>query len=235
MKKLIILSLLISCVDMKPKEQPKGNAKQFTLPVPKLGKKIKAWATWYRLHEAKAENNGIALRDKDNKVLVKVSEKDFCLAGLQGSVKIGNSVYNFYSRNEDRKYYVDCSAHTKSPWPYTVRYSRVDSKFGKGVKNYNLAPFRSIAVDPKEIPYGTTVFAPKARGIKFIDSDGVERVHDGYFFAADTGRLILNDDNHIDVFRGSSPSEMLDFIKSDKGQKFDLYIVESYSLEWLHK
>jgi len=48
-----------------------------------------------------------------------------------------------------------------------------------------LVPFRSIAVNPKKIAYGTVLYIPDAVGAKVTLPDGSTAIHDGYFIAAD--------------------------------------------------
>lgn len=78
----------------------------------------------------------------------------------------------------------------------------IKAPFGLGShKRTPLVPYLSIAVDPKEIPLGSTVFIYEARGMPLPPApDGSARFHDGYFKAIDIGGSILG--THIDVFSG---------------------------------
>jgi len=106
---------------------------------------------------------------------------------------------------------------------------RYSSGFGQGVKEYNLVPFRSIAVDSAIVSYGSVVYIPKAEGVMYTDAKGVLRVHDGYFFAADKGSKIIG--NHIDVFIGTETEPPFFFIGSDSKAIFDAYIVDNEQMK----
>jgi 3D (Asp-Asp-Asp) domain-containing protein len=79
-------------------------------------------------------------------------------------------------------------------------YQQVDAQhpWGMGVQDRALTPFRSIAVDPKVIPYGTGLYIPELDGVTMADGLGGSFVHDGCVLAADTGGGIVG--NHIDFF-----------------------------------
>ena len=55
--------------------------------------------------------------------------------------------------------------------------------FGDGLQNYKLIPFRTIAVDKSIIPYGTVIFILKVKGKIVSLPNGLDVIHDGYFFA----------------------------------------------------
>ena len=86
------------------------------------------------------------------------------------------------------------------------------NNYGQGVQNLNLVPYRTIAVDPNTIPYGTVLFIPYAVGSTYIINKDT-LTHDGYFFAGDTGSKIK--ENHIDTFTGFENSNIPSFITSD--------------------
>ena len=81
-------------------------------------------------------------------------------------------------------------------WAGNGRYSVVKHPWGTGAKGALLEPFRSLAVDPKEIPIGTRILIPQAIGALLPDGS----VHDGVFRADDTGGAIKG--KHVDVFCG---------------------------------
>ena len=68
--------------------------------------------------------------------------------------------------------------------------------------DYDLVPYRTIAVDEAQIPIGTVLYIPSARGCLLTLPDGKRVRHDGYFFAGDDGYGVHG--NHIDVFIGIS-------------------------------
>jgi 3D (Asp-Asp-Asp) domain-containing protein len=78
----------------------------------------------------------------------------------------------------------------------TMRFQVVSAPYGLGSRNNPLVPFRSIATDPKVIPYGTVLYIPKAVGAKLPDGS----THDGYFMAADCGGGIKG--LRLDLFTG---------------------------------
>jgi 3D (Asp-Asp-Asp) domain-containing protein len=69
-----------------------------------------------------------------------------------------------------------------------------EDPLGVGVQSRPLVPFRSIAVDPKMIPIGATVYVPELVGIPM--PDGTQ--HDGCLRADDMGGAIKN--GKIDFF-----------------------------------
>lgn len=76
-----------------------------------------------------------------------------------------------------------------------------DHPWGTGVQDRPLVPYRSIAVDPAVIPYGTRLWIAELDGVAV---PGVAPwggfVHDGCVLAADTGGGIVG--MHIDWFVG---------------------------------
>ena len=81
----------------------------------------------------------------------------------------------------------------------TTCYITLDqSKYpwGVGVESRPLRPFRSLAVDKSEIPYGAHVYIPEFDGVQMPSSYGF--VHDGCFEADDTGGGIVG--AHVDFF-----------------------------------
>lgn len=202
------------------------------------------WATYYYVPTIQHDENGIDLLNIDEeKTGLKINPCDWCNASIQGTliIKKGKTfVLNYAGRSKTLQY--DCRECTryknydgylktgKVLWTYS-------SGFGKGVKDYNLVPFKSIAVDSSKIPYGSVVYIPDAKGISYTDTDGTLKKHDGYFFASDTGSKITG--NHIDIFIGTETDNPFTFAKSNKDNTFTAYIIENKSiktiLENLHK
>jgi|GEM_PF-5861835 len=75
------------------------------------------------------------------------------------------------------------------------------------------------------IRYGIVLFIPDAVGMTLRFPDGREVVHDGYYFAGDTGGAIRDD--HVDYFIGTSEASGLpDFVKSHPTPTFRAYLVD---------
>ena len=85
--------------------------------------------------------------------------------------------------------------------PRSPCYREADSDhpWGYGVQNRALVPFRSVAVDPDVIAYGTGLYLPALDGVAMPEPDAA-LVHDGCVVAADTGGGIVG--AHVDFFVG---------------------------------
>lgn len=66
--------------------------------------------------------------------------------------------------------------------------------FGIGVTGFALVPYRSLAVDPRFVPIGSTVELPELIGMPLPDGS----THDGCFVAVDRGGAING--HHLDLF-----------------------------------
>jgi 3D (Asp-Asp-Asp) domain-containing protein len=106
----------------------------------------------------------------------------------------------------------------------TSRFKAVAAPFGLGTGGYQLVPFRTIAVDRSQIPLGSVIYIPAARGVSITLPSGEQVLHDGYFFAADVGGAIRG--NHIDVFIGVADRNPFPFVKSRASGSFEAYLVE---------
>lgn len=193
--------------------------------------KLNLWATYYYVPSFEHDENGIDLLDKNGKALgFKLNSCDWCTAAIEGSVFIRkNNIYyvlNYAGRSATLQN--DCRACPKyqnySGYEKTGKVVwTLSSGFGKGVRNYNLVPFRTIAVDTSIIPIGTVIYIPQAKGVKFTTTDGSVQEHDGYFFAGDVGSKITG--NHIDVYIGASLQNPFSFITSNQSSTFEAFIV----------
>ncbi|WP_245161445.1 3D domain-containing protein [Brevundimonas alba] len=63
-------------------------------------------------------------------------------------------------------------------------------------------PMRTIATDPRYIPRRTRVFIPETVGMRMADGS----IHDGYWYASDTGGAIKG--QKIDIFTGQGRGSM---------------------------
>lgn len=78
----------------------------------------------------------------------------------------------------------------------TYRFHATRHPMGRGEGNCALRPFRSIAVDPSQIALGSEVFIDETVGMLLPDGS----IHDGIWYAHDTGGAILHD--RVDIFVG---------------------------------
>lgn len=212
---------------------------QFSLPQPDstiLGNNLDLWATYYLIPEVDNNPSGFDLLDlSGNKLGVKLSDRDWCNAALEGTVSVrtadGNvKTFNFAGTGATAQ--VNCRPFFPSlatiDKTNRTRFSLSTGKFGEGVDGLKLVPYRSIAVDRSDIPIGTVIFIPAARGVKVILPSGETAIHDGYFFAADVGGAIRDD--HIDVFIGTADTNPFPFIKSVSTGTFEAFIITSNSI-----
>lgn len=222
-----------------------GISGNFDMPEPsdaEISEVLSLWATYYYIPTVQnLGSNGIPLLDMNgNSLGVGLSRKDWCKAALEGSVRVVDSVgkdivFNYAGSRQSYKQ-TDCSDHISLPGlPYS-RFYRAKGSFGDGVAGYHLKPYRTIAVDPSYIPYGTVIYIPAARGITVILPNGKQALHDGYFYAADTGGALYG--RHIDVFIGSAGENPFSFVRSNSSGTFKAFIISSRDrkapLESLH-
>lgn len=212
----------------------------FTLPeLDSAGQKqASLWATWYFLPQMDASTSGHSLIKPDGSAFsVKLSHHSFCVAAMEGSVRIrqgsGNTVYNWAGKADSGP---DCSdIYPKFPKTGFIHWRVAHGSFGDGADReegqlpWILIPYRSIAVDPKVIPFGSAVYIPAARGTRITLPSGTSVLHDGYFVATDRGGGIL--DNHIDVYVGTSETNPFKFVKSSESATFTAYILSSGSAQ----
>src|SRR5690606_23300052 len=129
-----------------------------------------------------------------------LTRREWCDAAMEGSIQVDDGLgrlttYNYAGTSSSHQ--VDCSAYYSHSPSHKVKFRLANGEYGDGVRDYKLVPFRSIAVDPTYYPYGSVVYIPAARGNIIKLPNGETAIHDGYFFAVDTGGLIKT--NHIDV------------------------------------
>ena len=202
------------------------------------------WATEYYVHVTSSKGDIPYLTPEGDTLGYFSDLCDFCTACLEGTVFLetdtSRTVLNYADRTNPP--IVNCRTCDKfknstlnvESWG-SVRW-KVSSGFGEGVKGYKLVPYRTIAVDPRKIPYGTVLYIPAAKGATIKITDSTFLRHDGYFFAGDTGGAIKG--NHIDVFTGKDDSHPFDFVRSTPDHTFSAYIIKDETivdlLEFLH-
>jgi 3D (Asp-Asp-Asp) domain-containing protein len=211
---------------------------RFEFPAPSQlpdDRKLKLWATNYHAYPAQAQQTGEPLRDMQGRDLgVLLTPSDWCRGGIEGTFCVTGLdgkpvVFNFAGSGDHQQ--VDCGAVLHSHNPAVTgagrnRYQMAKGPYGDGVKSFFLVPYRTIAVDKTEnpIPYGTVIYIPPARGQQLALPSGKQVVHDGYFFAADTGGAIKGP--HIDVFTGIEDHSPFSFIKSVSTGIFEAFVID---------
>ncbi|WP_372655873.1 3D domain-containing protein [Halobacteriovorax sp.] len=230
MKIIILLSLIFvtSCASRK------RTILDYDFELDNTAKKsITLWSTNYYTPIYQVRMSGIPLKDLGENSLVSgvypvlLTKKEWCYSAMEGSVAIkfpggDQKTFNYAGTTTDQ---VDCSTYFGDDFPGTnaVRFRAARSRWGEGVENYSLVPYRTIAVDPNVIPFGSVVYIPKAKGKKFMWI-GKEFTHDGFFFAGDKGGAIKG--SHIDVFTGNSKHHPFNFIGNHKSKTFQAYLIE---------
>lgn len=208
---------------------------------------ITLWATYYHVYQAQNMPGGLPLLDPaGNRLKHALSQRDWCYGALQGTVLVldnqGSPVtYNFAGRGANAQ--TDCSAYFSSLSSATlskvnrVRFVAATAPYGYGTDGYNLIPYRTIAVDRGQIPIGSVIYIPEARGTVVTLPTGEQVVHDGYFYAADVGSALQG--NHVDIFVGTSKRSPFSFIKSRSGGTFRAFLVQdaeiARTLQALHR
>jgi 3D (Asp-Asp-Asp) domain-containing protein len=227
---------------MQPESAFSGSASQptFALPAPAVldphAKRI-LWATQYFVPSMNAVTSGEPLLDEDGTPLgPELTARDWCNAAIEGTVSVRTvdgqqKLFNFAGRGSDPQ--VNCRVVLNSPQLKKAinftRFTVAKGPFGDGVRDLFLVPFRSIAVDKRQLnglKFETAIYIPLARGIEITLPSGVKAVHDGYFFAADTGGMIK--DNHIDVFTGivtPANNPFSSFVRSSATKTFEAFLV----------
>ncbi len=113
------------------------------------------------------------------------------------------------------------------------RYEISSAVFAQAARSEELIPFRSVAVDPTLIPYGTLIYVPTLRGKSFV-ANGRSFTHDGYFLAVDSGPQLL--ENNIAFFSGFSNQDHFGFSQEEDLEIFFLANREvSQTLRDLHR
>lgn len=195
---------------------------------------VTLWATYYSIHRAQRVANGQPLLDiKGQPLGPMLSKQDWCHAALEGTVQVMEfagqaTVYNFAGRGDTPQ--VDCSSFFKSLSNSTlervnrVRFAPLRNSYGLGTGGYRLVPYRTIAVDRSQIPIGSVIYIPEARGKVVALPSGDRVIHDGFFFAADVGSGIQG--NHVDVFIGTSTQNPFSFITSRSTGTFRAFLIQ---------
>lgn len=219
------------------------NVANFTFPQPSNTsqlEKLSLWGTWYFLPQMNvSQGAGEQLFGPGNvKLNIKLAHRDYCVAAMEGSVRIrngeSNTTYNWAGKAPDLS--VDCTDVFKNHpnsgkifWRIAYGPFGDGADRGEGLLPWMLIPFRTLAVDPTVIPFETVLYIPAAKGVQIKLPDGRTVKHDGYFIAADRGTAIKN--THVDVFIGTATSSPFDFVTSSANDTFSAYIVNDPTIE----
>jgi 3D (Asp-Asp-Asp) domain-containing protein len=148
-----------------------------------------------------------SLKDKEGKLIKAVSAEFYrkLIDQENGKLKDGRLVH-LVKTGDEQQYFK------------TVK----NVKYGVGIKNYQLIPYRSVAVNPGEILLGSVLFIPQAAGTPMPDGT----FHDGYFLVHD----VLSTDNvkKIRIYSGFEEEANNKFVKSKKifpDANIDIYLV----------
>lgn len=243
------IALLLSGIgfrDAVAHEEPEVEifSDEFNFPVPSsYGKALQVWTTNYYVPYVVGLHTGpYALLDLNGKALgPKLGEENWCKGAFEGTIRIVNErhegkTYNYSGVGSYDQ--VPCKGgYAKYPQTKRVRFKVSKYEFGEGVKGYALNPYRTIAVAPAEIPYGSILYIPQARGQTFVLPNGQQRTHDGYFYAADTGAAMRNDaqrpgrERHIDLFTGEDEIIQFPLVGNKPDIRFESYIVHNESIK----
>lgn len=204
---------------------------------PQPDSKRTLWATQYFVQPINAVASGEPLLDEDgNSLGPMVSPRDWCKGAIEGTMSIKMldgqmKMFNFAGRGSSAQ--VNCQTVLGTPSLKPAinrsRFALARGPFGDGVRDLFLVPFRTIAVDKRELnglKFETAIFIPAARGTELTLPSGLKVVHDGYFFAADTGGMIK--ETHIDVFTGvitAAHNPFPKFVKSKPSGTFDAFLI----------
>ena len=213
----------------------KIDSDDFGLPEPEsLGKPLRLWATWYHIPAVDAAKDGFHLRSVSGEpISPPIPGREWCNAALQGVITIRDSdgtprTYTYETEVESAQ--VNCRSYYGHPGSWTSaagrsRFGVSKGPFGDGAGGYQLVPYRSVAVNTHLIPLGTVLYIPAARGVAITLPSGRKVLHDGYFFASDSGGDIHR--NHIDVFVGhASENPFPSFIFSTARDTFEAYVID---------
>lgn len=218
MRALIMLFLLLGC---STPEKPIPTPTPTPIPTPTPMPEPTEPGTPDKLPEG-----CLWIRGKDGNPLepkTAVTRKEYCNLQLQGTGFVDGVLYGYATKTEA---HVTYCADISSKISGQVKFQIEKNKYGTGVQSRPLTPMKSIAVDRSVIPYGSKVFIPALKDLKYV-FEGKEHIHDGYVSADDTGGAIIG--SHIDFFLGPQDdpyvfARQFPFVKSTSSYKFDAWV-----------
>ncbi|MFB0712867.1 3D domain-containing protein [Buttiauxella noackiae] len=191
----------------------------FDLPPPTYSQiegTIRVAATRYyvQIVPPSTAEDSIPYRDiKGNPVSDRVSPYNWCLGAIEGSISTTFNgkpvILNYHDFKRESKYYVRCTDYIVNGSrgiDGATRYKITNAKYGKGVNDWFLVPYRTIATDPLYIKHGEVIYIEKARGQNITLPSGKVVKHDGYFYAGDRGARDVVKGKLIDIFCGFAPN-----------------------------
>ncbi|MBI2372729.1 MAG: hypothetical protein HYV07_01890 [Deltaproteobacteria bacterium] len=226
---LLTLAVLVGPVPAPGSVVERLDSPRFGLAEPRwdlVTRRARFTGTYYTIRTASVDPSGAPLMDKSGAPLgPSISNRDFCHAALEGTVRVKSGrrptfqLFGFAGTATTSQ--VDCAPfYPHHPTLGRARFRRVARASG------SMAPvlaFRSIAVDPSQIPLGSAVYVPAARGARLGVFEGREVVHDGWFLATDVGGDVRG--RTIDFFIGTARKNPFSFARGRRGQSFDVYVV----------
>jgi 3D (Asp-Asp-Asp) domain-containing protein len=169
--------------------------------------------TFYRILDESSgewpeEERTESLLTVDGKLIERVTPSFKRHLDIEGSARLRDGrVVNFLEKTDDG-------------WRYMIVS---DAPYGLAATGDKLIPYRTLAVDPKVIAQGAVLFIPSLVGVRLPSGE----IHDGYFFAHDTGQGITG--RRIDVFVGFEHDE--DNTLTRSGQIEDMKPVSIYRVD----
>ncbi|HEY7797377.1 MAG TPA: 3D domain-containing protein [Hyphomonadaceae bacterium] len=219
---------------------PSQQALNFLLSAPSpdaTTKKMKLWATYYHMPTLRPSASNVTARPllgRNGKAISPpLSQADWCDAAMQGSVWVKNeegeeTAYMYVdSRGPEQmvcdKYFGDLNLRIKSA-TRRARFVAFHHPQACDVRPIPLMAFRTIAVDPARIKFGTVLYVPALRGLGFW-KDGELFAHDGYVVASDRGGAI--EDNHIDMFVDDAAGNPFPkVVRSNPRHTFEAFVID---------
>ena len=121
------------------------------------------------------------------KVLHKASKEFIADARVQGSGRLKDGRIVMYAGEDEEG---------------APRWKISPHRYAIGASGCRLVPFHSISVDTRVIPLFTKLVIPKTKGMKLPDGT----IHDGVWYALDTGGAIKRD--RVDLFVGAGKAAL---------------------------
>jgi 3D (Asp-Asp-Asp) domain-containing protein len=121
------------------------------------------------------------------KVLHKAAKEFIADARIQGSGKFKDGRIVMFTGDDEEG---------------APRWKISPHRYAIGASGCRLVPFHSISVDERVIPLRTKLVIPKTKGMKLPDGS----IHDGIWYALDTGGAIKRD--RVDLFVGAGKAAL---------------------------